>query len=191
MCVINDGAVSQHKFGASSILFFNTELLFPLKQVKTLADMMTSPYFFITDDRQISGFFYTCNLVYSVYIGIQGLKILIMTPLKSIYSDLKIESQIKNQFYQNWENEMSKDNFLRNSSKTNTVCSNSIRLKVWKIDIIRELIKITGNSLRTLYVIHSMIGILATFQKGEGRDDDVKNLFAAFIKHFCFKRKHF
>ena len=66
MCVINDGAVSQHKFGASSILFFNTELLFPLKQVKTLADMMTSPYFFITDDRQISGFFYTCNLVYSV-----------------------------------------------------------------------------------------------------------------------------
>ena len=82
LCVINDGAVSQHKFGASSILFFNTELLFPLKQVKTLADMMTSPYFFITDDRQISGFFYTCNLVYSVYIGIQGPKTFIRTPWK-------------------------------------------------------------------------------------------------------------
>ena len=99
LCVINDGAVSQHKFGASSILFFNTELLFPLKQVKTLADMMTSPYFFITDDRQISGFFYTCNLVYSVYIGIQGPKTLIRMPWKSICTLLNTESKLKSQFW--------------------------------------------------------------------------------------------
>ena len=103
LCVINDGAVSQHKFGASSILFFNTELLFPLKQVKTLADMMTSPYFFITDDRQISGFFYTCNLVYSVAYTLEY-RVPKPKPWferleKSICTLSNTESKLKSQFW--------------------------------------------------------------------------------------------